>query len=114
MPDPGVPSGFARTFVTVYAPGMPADGDSTIITSATRDVVEADTTLGTTADRPIWTVPVELPRGESTELVQSFIVPRSHQSPRSAAELVRQRGEPPPPASAPPARPQPVCVDIEG
>lgn len=76
IPDPSVPSGFTRTFVTVYAPGTMAEGDWSGIKTATRDGASVETSFGGTGDRPIWTIPVELARGEATELVLSFTVPR--------------------------------------
>ena len=76
IPDPSVPSGFTRTFVTVYAPGTLADGDWSGLQSALQDGTAVETSFGGTGERPIWTIPVELDRGEATELVLEFTVPR--------------------------------------
>ena len=76
VPDPSVPSGFTRTFVTVYAPGTLAEGDWSGLQTATRDGAPVETNFGGTGDRPIWTIPVELERGEAAELDLTFSVPR--------------------------------------
>ncbi|MHB1166227.1 MAG: DUF4012 domain-containing protein [Candidatus Nanopelagicales bacterium] len=82
QPDPAVPSGFTRTYVTVYGTGTAQD-DAAFKTSATLDGTAVDTWFGSTDDRPVWTVPVELQRGESAELAMTFTVTSC---PRAEAE----------------------------
>ncbi len=73
QPDPNRPSGFSRTFVTAYAPGTTLE-DSSFLKSATRDGAKADPIFGGTSGRPNWTIPIELNRGDSTDLKYEFVV----------------------------------------
>ncbi len=73
IPDPSVPSGFSRTFVTAYAPGTTLE-DSSYLKEATQDGRPITPAYGGTSGRPDWMVPVELKRGESTELHLVFKV----------------------------------------
>ncbi|MDP2289385.1 MAG: DUF4012 domain-containing protein [Actinomycetota bacterium] len=73
IPDPSVPSGFTRTFVTAYAPGTTLE-DSSYLKEANKDGKAIEPAYGGTSGRPNWMVPVELKRGESTELRMVFKV----------------------------------------
>ena len=73
IPDPSVPSGFSRTYVTAYAPGTTL-ADSSYLKEATLNGKPVKTTYGGTSGRPDWMVPIELQRGESAELHMVFKV----------------------------------------
>ena len=72
-PDPSAPSGFSRTYVTAYAPGTTLQ-DSSFLKEATQDGKPIKPTYGGTSGRPNWMVPVELERGQSTQLHMVFKV----------------------------------------
>lgn len=67
QPDPSVPSGFTRTYVSVYAPGTTLEDASSLV-SATRDGEPFEPSYGSTEGRPTWTTTVELERGQETQL----------------------------------------------
>lgn len=73
VPDPSVPSGFSRTYVTAYAPGTTLQ-DASFLKEASKDGKPITPVYGGTSGRPDWMVPVELKRGESTELHLVFKV----------------------------------------
>ncbi|MDI1289984.1 MAG: DUF4012 domain-containing protein [bacterium] len=73
VPDSSVPKGFSRTFVTAYAPGTTLE-DASFLKAATKDGEKIAPSYGGTSGRPNWTVPVELNRGDSTQIAMTFVV----------------------------------------
>lgn len=71
QPDPDVPSGFTRTFVTAYMPGTTLE-DMTSLNSATLNGEPVEPSFGSTEGRPTYSLSIPLNRGESATVEMEF------------------------------------------